>query len=633
VNPPSLFRRRLALVAVFVVLLLAFLLALSYVAPDGGGTQVTLDQLRARVAEGQVATATLRDEDSRVVGTLKDGSRYWTSYPSSGAVTSALVEQLQASGATVDVDVQSAKQTVRAIATFLLPLLILADLFALVLSAGSGGGSGIGEVRSFGAGAGRDAPSDRITFADVAGADDAVAELAEVRDYLRDPMRYQRLGAVPPKGVLLFGPPGTGKTLLAKAVAGEAGVAFFSATGAEFVESLVGVGAARVRDLFARVRAAAPAIVFIDELDAAGRRRGSGGATGGSDEREQTLNQLLVEMDGFSVTSGIVVIGATNRPDIIDPALMRPGRFDRHVTVEAPDAVGRVKILALHAKGRPLAKDIDLAGLARRTPGFTGADLASVMNEGALLAARARSPRIEAAHLDDAVARVLHGTQRRGRLLTPEERHRLAVHESGHAVVAAAVGRIDDVHRVSILTGGKRLGGTSLSSDRDAAVVTESRLLARLATTMGGVAAELLVLGEASTGAEDDLEEATALARDLVGRYGMSPALGRARLLAADDERFLGEGTEVGALSLPVHEAFDREVSRLLAEAERRATEVLQSQRRHLDRLATRVVQAETVEGDDLLALLPAPVAVDARPAPRPRKATVRPAKAVPRRS
>ena len=432
------------LIATLVLLGVLFAAALGYLGADGPGQHLRLDQVRSLVAQGRVLDGTLRDQDSRLVGHLKPvrtgaapgqslptaSAAFWTALPSSGAVTAALVDSLQTSGAEVTVDSQPTKQKVRTIATFLLPLLIFANLLALLLSP-RGGTSAIGEVMTFGSmGRRRVGPdgSKRVSFADVAGCNEAVAELAEVRDYLTNPARYAALGATPPKGVLLFGPPGCGKTLLGRAVAGEAGVPFFSVAGAEFVESLVGVGAARIRDLFARVRAEAPAIVFIDELDAAGRRRGVGGGTGGSDEREQTLNQLLVEMDGFAAGSGIVVIGATNRPDILDPALLRPGRFDRHVTIDAPDVDGRARILQIHSRRKPLHVGFDVVALARRTPGFTGADLANVINDAALLAARADERTISSHHVDEAVARVLHGPQRRGRVITADERRRLLRH-------------------------------------------------------------------------------------------------------------------------------------------------------------------------------------------------------------
>jgi cell division protease FtsH len=608
-------RLRAWLLITLALLVALFFWSLSYLAPGAPGARLSLDQMRAVIAQGLATDVTLRDQDSRfivrvkgpVAGLPANARVFWTGVPSSGTVTAGLLDNVQNAGVRVQVDSQSSKQKVKTVATFLLPLMIFANLLALLMSS-VGGGSAIGEVATFGSigqkrlkKGGSEKP---ITFKDVAGCDEAVAELAEVRDYLRDPSQYAAVGATPPKGVLLFGPPGCGKTLLAKAVAGEASVAFFSVAGAEFVESLVGVGAARVRDLFARVREAAPAIVFIDELDAAGRRRGVGGGTGGADEREQTLNQLLVEMDGFSASSGIVVIAATNRPDIIDPALLRPGRFDRHVTVESPDAEGRAKILKLHARSRPVENSVDITSLARRTPGFTGADLANVINEAALLAARERRQVIRQEDLDDAVDRVLHGSQRRGRVLEPEERHRLAVHEAGHAIVSAATGRPDDVHRLSILSSGKQLAATRLAVDNDSAVVTRSRLYARLATTLAGTAAEKLVLGEPSSGAVDDLAEATTLARDIVGAYGMSAELGSVRLLASDAEVYLGEGSALGWISQETHETLDRTVRKLVADAEAEAKALLQEHRRRFDDLVRLLLDNETVEGDSLHNLL-----------------------------
>ncbi|HEX2239795.1 MAG TPA: ATP-dependent zinc metalloprotease FtsH [Actinomycetota bacterium] len=529
---------------------------------------------------------------------------YWLSYPSSDAAFGTLAEMVTEAGAEVSIDPQTDKAVVRTITTYLLPLLILASFFGLLFSAGRGGGSGIGEIMTFGTiGKKRQrrgylAP---VTFGDVAGADEAVAELREVVDYLSDPERYEDIGAVPPKGVLLFGPPGCGKTLLAKAVAGEAGVPFFNVAGAEFVESLVGVGAARVRDLFQRVRAVAPAIVFIDELDAAGRKRGHGGSSGGgSDEREQTLNQLLVEMDGFEVSAGIVVIGATNRPDIIDPALIRPGRFDRHITVDQPDVVGRRLILELHARGKPIADDVDFELLARRTPGFSGADLANVINEAALLTVRDQRVLIEMPELDEAVQRVLHGPKRRGRVLSPDERTRAAYHESGHAIVAAAVGGGSDVHRVTILARGKGLGITGIQRESDRVLLTRSHLSAQLITAMGGLAAEELIFGEPSTGAESDLEHATELARDMVARFGMSPALGRVRLLAPEAEQYLGGDIGLTQLSADIHAELDAEIARLLEEAESEALRILGDRRKLLDEMASRLEVEESLEGVEL---------------------------------
>ena len=543
-------------------------------------------------------------EDATDIAPVGSGT-FYTYYPNSDALTAMMVTMVVEAGAKTEVDPQFTKQAVRVISTFLLPLMILANLFALLFSASRGSGSAIGEVMMFGSMGkrrqkrGHAAP---ITFDQVAGADEAVAELREVRDYLEDPEKYEEIGAMPPKGVLLFGPPGCGKTLLAKAVAGEAGVPFFSVAGAEFVESLVGVGAARVRDLFQRVRAVAPAIVFIDELDAAGRKRGAGGSGGGSDEREQTLNQILVEMDGFEVSAGIVIIGATNRPDILDPALLRPGRFDRHVTVDQPDMNGRQAILELHATGKPMAPTVDFGYLARRSPGFSGADLANVINEAALLTVRETKPEIEMPELEEAIQRVLAGPKKRGRVLTPEERKRAAYHESGHGIVAAAAGRLNEVHRVSILARGRGLGSANIQQETDAVLLTRSQLIAQLVTCMGGVAAEELIFGEPSTGAEQDFEQATDLARDMIGRFGMGKR--RRRLLSKESEGFLGDELGLSQISGQTHHEMEEEIDKLLEEAEQEAQRLLTQHNKVLDTLATRLEVEETLEGSDLEAIL-----------------------------
>jgi cell division protease FtsH len=643
-------RTTIALSLILVLLFAAFAWALRFLSPEPEGRQLSIDELSALADEKRIATATFLDEDNLLVGTYaaeplieeeprrrggqdragRQGERrardrsegrgggteqpqegpaskappgagsYYLVYPSSDAAFGALSEMVTAAGARVEIDPQTSKATVRIVSTYLLPLLILASFFGLLFSTGRGGGAGIGEVLTFGQigkKRRRRGFAQPTTFADVGGEQEAVEELKEVVDYLRDPERYEEIGAVPPKGVLLFGPPGCGKTLLAKAVAGEAGVPFFSVAGAEFVESLVGVGAARVRDLFQRVRAVAPAIVFIDELDAAGRRRGHGDGGGGSDEREQTLNQLLVEMDGFEVSSGIVVIGATNRPDILDPALLRPGRFDRHITVDTPDFEGRKEILRLHSRGKPVAASVDYDYLAKRTPGFSGADLANVMNEAALLSIRLGKSEIETPELEEAIQRVLHGPKRRGVVMQPEERERAAFHEAGHAIVAAALRETEDLHRVSILPRGRGLGVFGIQRESDRLLFTRDQLYARLVIAMGGLAAEELNFGQPSTGAEQDLEQATETARDIVGRYGMSPGLGRARLLASDIDQFLGNDSGYGQLSEQTHQAFDAEVQRLLGEAEREAKRLLTRNRAALERLALRLQREETVEG------------------------------------
>jgi cell division protease FtsH len=614
--------------------------ALAYLSPSQAGTELSIDELAALAAERRVAEATFLDEDAQVVGTFvaeprpgaggdalpllglptdpgtaPDGDgTFRVSYARGGSTDALLLQALAAGGARVEIDPQPFRAAVRLLSTVLLPLLILANLFGMLFLLARSGGSGLSEIKGFGtlgARNGGEVEPPPVRFTDVAGADEAVAELTEVVAYLSEPDRYAALGASAPKGVLLLGPPGTGKTLIARATAGEAGVLFFSVAGAEFVESLVGVGAARVRDLFARVRAAAPAILFIDEIDAAGRKRGSGDASGGSDEREQTLNQLLVEIDGFDVSSGIVVMGATNRPDILDPALLRPGRFDRHITIDQPDVHGRERILAIHAEGKPMAPGVDLGLVARRTPGFTGADLANVVNEAALLAIREGHTEVDVPDLAEAVQRVLSGPQRKGRLLTEDERRRIATHEAGHAILAAATGHAEDVQRISVVARGRGLGSVQLGSDRDAVLLTRSQLQGQLATALSGRAAEELVFGEPSTGSDGDLEHATDLARDLVARHGMSERLGRVRLMAAESDIFLGGAAGLDRLSALTHQELDAEVRRLIDDAFAHATRVLDANRGLVDHLVERLLVDETVEGRELSAelseLTPAP--------------------------
>ena len=639
-------RATLRLLATLLLLGVLVLWSFLYLRPAAPGREITLHQLSAAAEQKQVATARLLDEDSRIVVTLlpeggaprpapapgapaatpstpsPPAKAYWAAYPKSDTATSELIRTLTAASARVSVDSQSAKSSVRILLTVLLPLMILANLFALFFTVGKGGAAGLGEVVNFASLGGRrvGGGSQRMTFGDVAGVDEALVELREIVEYLKSPEKFQRLGASPPKGVLLYGPPGCGKTLLARAVAGEAGVPFFSVAGTEFVESLVGVGAARVRDLFAQVKSVAPAIVFLDELDAAGRRRGAA-VSGGSDERDQTLNQLLTEMDGFDVSSGIVVIGATNRPDIIDPALLRPGRFDRHITVTAPDLERREAILRLHARQRRLAPDVDFARLARQTPGFSGADLANVVNEAALLAIRKAELAISAASLSEAVQRVLSGPQRRGHLLTEDERRRVAYHEAGHALMSAATGDTDRLLRVSILSRGRGLGNVTARAEDDATVLTYSQMRARLVRAMAGTAAEDIAFDEASTGVEDDLERATAIARDMVGRLGMSPAVGRVRLLGRDVEEYLGVEAELTAVSESTLTTYDAEVRRLIEEAHATARRVLEAHPADLDALVDHLIEHETLEGEELLAAVAAAAAwlidADGKAAPR----------------
>jgi len=561
--------------------------------------ELRLDQFQDRLRDDRVRTATIVNSSSSVEGELTDGTEYRTVFPEAYGET--LTRQLLARGVEARAD-NSDGSLWSDIVFGLLPTFLIVGVFVwFVLNMQRGG-----KALTFGRA--RTAAGDRagdVTFADVAGADEAVTELREVVEYLRDPERFVRLGARIPKGVLLVGPPGTGKTLLARAVAGEAGVPFLSLSGSDFVEMFVGVGASRVRDLFRQAVDKAPAIVFVDEIDAVGRHRGAG-VGGGHDEREQTLNQLLVEMDGFAQTDGVVLIAATNRPDILDPALLRPGRFDRQVVVDTPDIAGRTAVLEVHLRGKPVADDVDVSVLARRTPGFSGADLANLVNEGALLAARRGGDRITAVDLAAAVERVLAGPER-SRILSEDERRVVAVHESGHAIVSHLLPHADEVHKVSIVSRGAALGYTVLLPEEDRHLHSRAQLSDQLAVALAGRAAEEAVFDQLTTGAIDDIQRATRLARAMVTEYGMSDKLGPRRLVSGDGEPFLGldqgrpadHGAEVAA-------RVDEEVSRLLDEAHERARRILEDHRPGLDRLASTLLERETVADAELADLLAA---------------------------
>ena len=436
----------------------------------------------------------------------------------------------------------------------------------------------------------------KTTFADVAGCEEAIEELGEIKEFLQEPAKFQAVGAKIPKGVLLYGQPGTGKTLLARAVAGEAGVPFYSISGSDFVEMFVGVGASRVRDLFEQAKENAPAIVFIDEIDAVGRHRGAG-MGGGHDEREQTLNQLLVEMDGFDVRGGVILIAATNRPDILDPALLRPGRFDRQISVDAPDLKGREQILNVHARGKPMASDVDLLSVARRTPGFTGADLANVLNEAALLTARQNGKMVDNLALDEAIDRVIAGPQKRTRLMSEKERMITAYHEGGHALVAAALPGTDPVHKVTILPRGRALGYTMVLPDEDKYSQTRSEMLDKLAYMLGGRAAEEMVFHDPTTGAGNDIDKATSLARAMVTQYGMTERLGAIKLGEAAGEPFLGRDMgHTRNYSEDVAAIVDEETKLLLATAHQEAFDILEENRDVLDSLVLALMEKETLD-------------------------------------
>ncbi|HEV2974367.1 MAG TPA: ATP-dependent zinc metalloprotease FtsH [Solirubrobacteraceae bacterium] len=614
-------------------LAVAFATLLGEIKPGSSGRQVPLSTVQKLAKGHEIASATLLDHDNRVEvlstgsgtasSTKGSGStggtsqvitpvgapeQLWAAYPASGAQTEQLATELTASGATVSIDQQSGKPTKAIIVQFLIPILLLVCLFSLFMRLGGDGGAagGIAGFSEF-TGKGRKkgkGKTEAITFDDVAGAGEALAELREIRDYLADPSKYLVVGAAAPKGVLLVGPPGTGKTLLAKAVAGEADASFFSLSGSDFVESLVGVGAARVRDLFRKARKAAPAIIFIDELDAAGRKRGAGIGQG-NDEREQTLNQILVEMDGFAGDGGLVVMGATNRPDILDPALLRPGRFDRQIVVDVPDVHGRIEILRLHGSKRPLAPDASLEEVARQTPGFSGAELANVINEAALLSVRDGNAQIDQATLEEAIDRVVAGPAKK-HILTEEERWLISIHEASHAVVTEALGHATSTRKLSIVARGRQLGTAAhMLSDRDQTIMSEPDLQSQLVVIAAGLAGERIAFGHTSTSVNDDLHAATSLARGMVTSFGMSEALGLVTIGEKDGEVFLGASLQdLGSVGPETLNMIDSEIERLVGDAEARAAAILDRNWSTVEETAAALMEHETLSGVALDAVL-----------------------------
>ncbi|MCX6426664.1 MAG: ATP-dependent zinc metalloprotease FtsH [Actinobacteria bacterium] len=493
------------------------------------------------------------------------------------------------------------------------PILIIGFLFFLMMSQAQGGNRAFSFGRSRAKLQTDDVP--KTTFADVAGAQEAVAELLEIKDFLANPPKYVALGAKIPKGVLLYGPPGTGKTLLARAVAGEANVPFYSISGSDFVEMFVGVGASRVRDLFNQARENAPAIVFVDEIDAVGRQRGAG-MGGGHDEREQTLNQLLVEMDGFETNGQVILIAATNRPDVLDPALLRPGRFDRQIPVERPDLKGREEILKVHAKGKPLDESVELLNYARRTPGFTGADLANVLNEAALLTAREEKKVIGNSELDEAIDRVMAGPQRKSRLMSEEERRVTAYHEAGHALVAHALPHTDPVHKITIMPRGRALGYTMVLPDEDKYSTTRNQLLDQLSYALGGRAAEELIFHDPSTGASNDIEKATALARAMVTQYGMTEAIGAIKLGSDATEPFMGRDYgHTRDFSESIAAIVDQEIRTLIENAHQEAFDILAENRAVLDEMVLELLDRETLNKEEIAKIFTRVKAYPSRPA------------------
>ena len=603
-----------------IALTAGFLVILNYLnQPAASGQQVELSKILLYASEHRVQSAVLYSEDGIVVARLRDGSVVYSPYPKSDALTADLMHSLAADDtqssqaatnpkdsktplppATVRFDPQDTKVFLRFVDQFLMPLLILACFFSFFFLLITGKASGAGDFLAFGKmkakirRRGRKRAPGELGFDNVAGVPEALIELQEVVDYLTAPARFVAMGARAPKGILLCGPPGTGKTLLARAVAGEAGVPFMSISGSEFVESLVGVGAARVRDLFRQARQMAPCIIFIDEIDAAGRQRGVGMGQG-NDEREQTLNQLMVEMDGFSPSLGIAVMAATNRPDILDAALLRPGRFDRQVVIDVPDVNGRKAILEVHCRNRAL-DNVELLRIAKETPGFTGAELANIVNEAALLAVRRGQDALSQDDFDEAVDRVIAGPARKSHLLTPEEKTILAYHEAGHAVVARAVGMRTGVVKLSIVARGRQLGHTTTyMSDR--MVLLRSDLERRLATMMGGLAAEKLVFSEVSTGNSQDLHEATELAKKMAGTYGMSPSLSRMQIVK-EGAAYLGRDfSTMGMTSPETLEAMDREIRSILEQAEERATTICTRNGELINQIVRELLERETLTG------------------------------------
>ncbi|MDJ0791533.1 MAG: ATP-dependent zinc metalloprotease FtsH [Acidimicrobiia bacterium] len=566
--------------------------------------ELSLTEFEGYLAQGAVQDdVVMRDKSSELVGaisTTNESFDFVVRYPADYAET--MTNQLQDAGVTFTVDGEN-PTIFEWFLTAILPYLLIFGLFIFIIMQMQGGGN---RVMQFGKSKAKQVTKDtpKVMFDDVAGADEAVEELQEIKEFLAHPQKFRAMGAKIPKGVLLYGPPGTGKTLLARAVAGEAGVPFYSISGSDFVEMFVGVGASRVRDLFDQAKQNAPSIVFIDEIDAVGRHRGAG-LGGGHDEREQTLNQLLVELDGFDVKSGVIVIASTNRPDILDPALLRPGRFDRQIVVDRPDLVGREAILEVHAKGKPLADDIDLGVLARQTPGFTGADLANLINEAALLAARRGDDMITMPILEEAIERVIAGPERKSRVMSETEKKITAYHEGGHALVGYALPNADPIHKVTIIPRGRAGGYTMALPLEDKYYVRRSEMIDQLAMLLGGRTAEEIIFIDPTTGASNDIEKATSIARKMVMEYGMSDKLGPLRYGTPEGEVFLGRDYSKGQdLSNEVAASIDEEVRFLITQAHDEARTILTTHEDALHRIADALIDRETLGADEVAEIL-----------------------------
>jgi len=595
---------------ILIVVVLAFF-AQQLISPGEKQPKLQYSELLAKVDAGQVKTIDLRTKDNVLTYELREAINGETSRKGETGYTDGNAERLEAQlqaavreGKLQNFDVVGRKSNGwLSMLTYVLPFLIFIGFWIFLMNQMQGGGS---KVMSFGKSRAKrmSVDSPKITFRDVAGADEAVEELHEIKEFLENPKKFQALGARIPKGVLLFGPPGTGKTLLARAVAGEAGVPFFSISGSDFVEMFVGVGASRVRDLFEQAKQNSPCIIFMDEIDAVGRHRGAG-MGGGHDEREQTLNQLLVEMDGFTSTDNIILIAATNRPDILDPALLRPGRFDRQIMVDRPDRKGRARILDVHTRGKPLAKEIDTDTLAGQTPGFTGADLANLVNEAALLAARTGKREITQVELEEGIMRVIAGPEKKTRVMGKKERLITAYHEMGHALVGHFLEHADPVHKISVVSRGQALGYTISMPGEDKFLTTRAELLDQMAMTLGGRAAEEIIFSEITTGASNDLQKVTATAKQMVMRFGMSEKLGP-RVFGHDHgQPFLGrEFSSEPDYSDDIAREIDAEIRRIVESAHQRAKDLLSEHREMLTTISEILLKRETIEKDEFEALL-----------------------------
>ena len=592
---------RSAAFPILIVVVLAFF-AQRLISPGSSHQTPDYNQFVSLISQGQIEQVTWNTKDNTLNVKQTDGTSYDEAYPDSDASQAQLLNTLQQYKVKTEIKGKGGSSLL-SLLTYILPFLLFFAFWIFLMNQMQGGGS---RVMSFGKSRAKrmsvDAP--KITFRDVAGADEAVQELHEIKEFLENPKKFQALGARIPKGVLLYGPPGTGKTLLARAVAGEAGVPFFSISGSDFVEMFVGVGASRVRDLFEQAKQNSPCIIFMDEIDAVGRHRGAG-MGGGHDEREQTLNQLLVEMDGFEMKDNIILIAATNRPDILDPALLRPGRFDRQVVVDRPDRKGRKHILEVHTRGKPLAQNIDLDTLAGQTPGFTGADLANLINEAALLTARSSKREITMLELEEGIMRVIAGPEKKSRVMSEKERLITAYHELGHAIVGHLLPNSDPVHKVSIISRGQALGYTISLPTEDKFLTTRAELNDTMAMTLGGRAAEEIVFGEITTGASNDLEKVTETAKQMVMRFGMSERLGP-RVFGHDrSQPFLGrEFSAEPDYSDEVAREIDDEVRRMVEDAHQTSKDILSEHREQLDTISRILLERETIEADEFIALL-----------------------------